>query len=123
MGNQTNQGFVERMNQHPPGPHGFGYLCCGFIALGHIEDDDIRLNQVRINGDSPAPGKKKGQVFGLIMGGLQPFQMMIQGIDPGGCQNACLTHPAPEHFPKAVNAIDKRGRSGHQGTYGGSQSL
>jgi hypothetical protein len=55
MGNQPNLCLTEGMDQDTLGSHGLGYLYRCFFTLGHIEDDDIRLNLIRIDGNPFAP--------------------------------------------------------------------
>lgn len=71
-----------------------------------VENDDIGFHVLRDDVDRGNLLKEPSQLFGMLMIGLQPSDMSLQGIDPGGGDDAGLTHGSSVHPAEAARAID-----------------
>lgn len=75
------------------------------LFVNDVEHDDIRFDVLRHNLDGGNWLQQASQFFRMVMVGLEPSDMPLQGIDAGGGQDARLAHRASIHAAKAAYAI------------------
>ena len=92
-----------------------GNDCRGREAVtDHIEDDDIGFYIVWVDPDRGNLLECSCQLLGMVVVRFQPPDMVLEGIDAGGCEDAGLPHRAAIHATQPFGLIEKSQIIHHQ---------
>jgi len=94
--------------------------------LGGGEGRDLEHHDVRFRGPHGHPldpGQALGQEVGVLVIFGQPVDVVFQGVQASGRQDADLSHPAPQRLPHPARSLDELAGAAHQRSHRTAQAL
>ena len=107
MGHHAHGPLAGVGDQHFGSGHGLDEVRGFGHFLVDVEDDDVGLDAIGVNGEAVDVGQPLGQAAGILMVFGQPVHHAVQGHQPGGGQDTGLAHAATHHLAPSMGLFDE----------------
>ena len=97
---------TNRIDEHALFFQGGDEFGGGSPVVHHVKDDDVRLDVLWRNLDRRNLLEQSRQLLGMVVIVFQSCDMMLEGVDAGGGEDAGLAHGASVHPAESARAVD-----------------
>ena len=123
MGDETHEIGANAVGEKTVGGEAAGHFGGSHAAGGYVAHQNVGLHAGGVNLEAGQLRESFGEEAGVGVVGGQLAGAMLEGDDPGGCEDAGLAHASAQGLAANARAVDEVGVADKQRTDGRAQSF